>query len=267
MNETSSVGETLKRPKNRSRPPAAAARKSKITFDVAISTVQRPKNYIHKLMSVLPKTLPIRLIVGSPNYAYLERYGKSPNVEIIGVDLGQWNRLEKHSVHYRSSWNYWRCLAYGKGARIQNKGLLILEDDVLPAKGWEKRLRDTIEQLEAEYGEQYVLSLYTYLTGLHKQVMPGRLCVRFPAFTFNGTQAMYYPEPVRIGFSQYLESEGVDVYRMPYDWLLSEYLRLTGIPLFVTSPCLYQHIGDVTTGLSWGFHRAGKFSKKLPPKS
>jgi hypothetical protein len=142
--------------------------------------------------------------------------------------------------------------------------LLILEDDVVPAKGWEKRLYETMEQIESEYGEEYVLALYTTFTELPKSVVAGRYCTRYPVLTFCGTQAMYYPEPIRIAFAEYLRREGVDSFRRPYDGLLQEYLRLTGIPLFVTTPCLFEHIGEVTTGLSWCFHRAGQFVKNLP---
>jgi hypothetical protein len=240
---------------------------SPVGFDLAISTVDRPKNYVHKLISHLGKNFPIRLIVGSPSYSYLERYRGNSNVEIIGVDPTEWDRLKGCAVQYRASWNYWRCFVYGVPSSRRKKGLLILEDDVIPAKGWEKRLYETIEQIEAEYGGEYVLSLYTYLKGLSRNALPGRYCARYPARSFGGTQAMYYPEPIRVAFSEYLKNEGVNVYRMPYDWLLSEYLGLTGIPLFVTTPCLYQHVGGVTTGLSWAFHVAGRFAKRLPRKT
>jgi hypothetical protein len=39
------------------------------------------------------------------------------------------------------------------------------------------------------------------------------------------------------------------------------YLNFTGILLFVTVPSLFEHVGDVSTGLSPMFHRAGHFAE------
>ncbi len=86
--------------------------------------------------------------------------------------------------------------------------------------------------------------------------------VQYPAYTFINTQAMYYPETIRVAFAEYLKKEGVESFRVHYDRLLNEYLRITGVPLFATTPCLFEHIGEVSTGLSVAFHRAGCFSKK-----
>ncbi len=235
-------------------------------FDLAISTVSRPEDYIHKLIASLRKDIPICLVVGSPSYSYLELYSRNSRIKIVKVDPAEWEFYKEFPVQYRASWNYWRCFEYGVRAAGERKnGLLILEDDVIPDKGWEERLAATIEQIEAEFGEEFVLSLYTYHTKLAKPVA-NKYYARYPVYTFGGTQAVYYPESVRMAFSDYIKSEGVEIYRMPYDWLLSEYLRLTGIPLFVTTPCLFQHIGEITTGLSWGFHQAKHFVSKSPRK-
>ena len=52
-----------------------AARRSKEfhsrTIDFAITTVARPTSYIHDLIASLPSDLPLRLIVGAPDYGYL----------------------------------------------------------------------------------------------------------------------------------------------------------------------------------------------------
>jgi hypothetical protein len=209
----------------------------------------------------LRKDLPIRMVVGSPSYGYLERYRQNPNIEIIGIEPYEWERFGKYPVIHRALWNYWRCLVYGvrHGSR---KGLIILEDDVIPAKGWEERTARTIEEIESEYGDEYVLALHTWFTELAKPA-GGRYYKPYPAGSFGGTQAMYYPEPIRIAFAEYLKREGVESFRTAYDYMLREYLILTGTPCFATTPCLFQHIGEVSTGLSMAFARAGYFEKKL----
>jgi hypothetical protein len=241
----------------------------KVSLDmihVALMTVDRPRNYVHKAIAHLPKKIRMRLVVGSPHYDYLKRYRDKSRMEIIGVAPEDWEHFKDRPVPHRASWNYWRCFVHGvrPGAR---KGLLIFEDDVLPAKGWEKRLCETIEQIEAEYGEQYVLALYTAYTKLSKPRCAGQYYSTYPSHTFANTQAMYYPEPIRLAFGEYLKREGVDTFRLHYDQLMAEYLNSMGTPLLVTTPCLVQHIGEVSTGLSFAFHRAGCFSRNAVRKT
>ncbi|MGO8928026.1 MAG: hypothetical protein ACLQU3_14235 [Limisphaerales bacterium] len=238
-------------------------------ISVAISTVNRPGNYLHKLISHLPNGLPIRLIVGSPDYGYLERYRRNLCIEIIGVDPVEWDRIKDFKTAHRASWNYWRCFIYGARPEAR-KGLLLLEDDVLPARGWEKQLHKTIEQIEVQYGEEYVLALFTIQPHLSTPVDADTYYSLYPVNDYAGSQAMYYPESVRVAFAEYMAAEGRDIYRMGYDLLLREYLKFTGIPLFATAPCLFQHIGEVGTGLwgvadkSWICLRAGHFLRTLP---
>jgi hypothetical protein len=234
---------------------------SQTRIDVAISTVDRPKKYLHKLMPRLRDDLPVRLVVGSPKYDYLERYAQKPCIEIIGVKPADWERFKHFSVLHRALWNYWRCLVQGARPGRRN-GLLVLEDDVLPARGWEERFYQTIDRIESEYGDQFVLALHTWYTELSKPD-GNRFYNPYPPASFGGTQAMYYPEPVRVAFAEYLKREGVDSFRTAYDYMLREYLLLTGIPCFATTPCLFKHIGVVSTGLSMGFATAAHFKKNL----
>jgi hypothetical protein len=241
-------------------------------ISVAITTVNRPKNYIHKVISHLPKNLPMRLIVGSPSYGYLARYRKEKRIQIIGVDLTEWNKIKHFQTSHRASWNYWRSFTYGARPEAR-KGLLLLEDDVIPARGWAQRLEQTIEQIESEYGEEYVLALFTVQPLFSRPPSEGHIYTRYDVNSYAGSQAMYYPESIRVGFAEYIAAEGRETYRMGYDLLLREYLKLTGIPLFATTPCLFQHIGEVGTGLwgvedkSWICLRAGHFMKALPKKA
>jgi hypothetical protein len=238
------------------------SKKQSNDINFVISTVDRPKKYIHKLLSELRCDHPVRLIVGSPHYTYLEQYANNPLIEIVGVDSAEWKEIKNSSVIHRALWNYWRCLVYG--GKTGQRGLVVLEDDVIPAIGWETRLYDTIDQIEEQYGGEYVLALFTYFTKLGTPVAKDIYYNRYPAYAFGGTPAMYYPESIRLAFAEYLKKEGVDSFRLAYDWLLREYMMATGIPCFATAPSLFQHIGKVTTGLSANYVGAGFFNKRIP---
>jgi hypothetical protein len=69
---------------------------------------------------------------------------------------------------------------------------------------------------------------------------------------------MYYPEEVRAGFAEYLKRHGVDSMRLPYDLLLRNYLWKESIRLLAAIPCLFQHVGEVGTGLG-NFHKPAQF--------
>ena len=259
---------------------ALASRESRLPIiDYAITTVARPKNYIYELLARLQTDSTIRLIVGGPDCEYLERYRSDPFIEIIEISPHEWAHFQNCNVHHRAIWNYWRSLSLGPKTP-QRDGLVVFEDDVIPAGGWQRQLYDTIEQIEAQFGRQYVLALYrASVRTKHwrtNRIYPlfdrywlhskeeGTYYALYPIREFFGTQAMYYPEQVRMGIAEYLKYDIVDPPRLPYDLLLKEYLHKQGIPLFATIPCLVQHIGTISTGLGT-FHQAREFQECLEP--
>jgi hypothetical protein len=52
---------------------------------------------------------------------------------------------------------------------------------------------------------------------------------------------------------------GVNLFEMPNDLLLAKYLQDRHIPLCAAIPCLFQHIGELSTGLSTFFYQASYF--------
>jgi len=227
-------------------------------FELAIVTVARPGEYVHTLLTALRSDMPLRLVVGSPDYHYLERYRNNDCIKIIEVPTREWRRFRNLPIRQRASWNYWRGLIHGISA-ASGAGLVLLEDDVIPARDWECRLRATIDQIERDHSGQYVLALYT------PSQVPLRLeeetCyAEYPASFFFGSQGMYYPEPVRRDYAAYLKKYGVDTFVAPYDVLLGEYLQATGLRLFAAVPSLVQHIGEISTGLASFHHTSSMFS-------
>jgi hypothetical protein len=231
------------------------------TIALAISTVSRPIPYIHELINSLRSDLPIRLIVGSPPTPYLEQYRDNHFVEIIRPTPLEWERFANCGVHHRASWNYWRTLTFGSSLPLC-KGLIALEDDVVSARSWEDRLNAIIHHIEDAHEAPYALALYS-TNNLPKSLEAPNHFVPYIIDRFYGLQAMYYPDSVRAGFADYLLKNGVESYSMPYDLLFREYLQKAGIPLFAAIPSLFQHIGQISTGLSERFHQARSFSNNL----
>ena len=125
----------------------------------AIMTVVRPKIYIHELLRAFRSNERIRLIVGGVNSGYLKRYWDDVRIEIIPPSAEAYALVEHYSLQHRASWNYLRCLTLGP-ASTEGQGLLVVEDDVILAKGWKSQLHKVLNQIEAAYRGQYLLALY-----------------------------------------------------------------------------------------------------------
>lgn len=232
-------------------------RESRI-INSAIMTIARPVVYIHDLLATLRPDMQIRLVVGGMDCNYLERYQGNPLIEIIEAPRKEYADFECRPLHHRASWNYWRTLTLG-AATLGRAGLLVLEDDVILARGWEGRLHSVIDQIEAGYVGRYVLTLYAEFPSVPKSHTADIYYVTHSRNGFYGTQAIYFPESVRTHFADYLKKRGVESYEIPYDWLLGEYLKRNSIYLFLTIPCLAQHIGVVSTGLAGWSHQTAYF--------
>jgi hypothetical protein len=132
----------------------------------------------------------------------------------------------------------------------------VLEDDVSPSRSWEEALHDIVDDIESQYPGKYVLALYT-AHGVKK--LPQSNYVPYPAQLFFGLCAMYYPDAIRSDFANYLEIHGVNSFKTPHDLLLGKYSQDSGIPIFAAMPCLFQHVGELSTGLSESFYQASCF--------
>src|ERR1041385_3533747 len=131
-----------------------------LVIDYAISTVPRVVNYIHDLLPHIKSPAPVRLFVCSRDTAYLERYRRNRSVCIEKPEPAEWLKIQDCSVFHRATWNYWRCMS-GWPDDPRRNGVVILEDDVLPAEGWQQWLQRTIREIEAGFGKHYALALYS----------------------------------------------------------------------------------------------------------
>lgn len=226
-------------------------------IEIVVTTVSRGHDYIHELLRLLHTGLRVRLVVGSPDCDYLERYRSDPQVSILEPRLSQWRVFQDAVVHHKACWNYWRTLREGH-VNPDTKGCLVLEDDVVPAERWEEQFVQNVRVLESRHDWRFVLALYAPYAFDSAE---GVRFVEYPVEDFYGTQAIYYPEKVRHGFSAFLEAQ-LKEYNIPYDLLLKKYLQLHSLLLFATIPSLFEHIGRHSTGLGH-FHSAGIFREKL----
>jgi hypothetical protein len=227
-------------------------------MECCVSTVARPQNYIYRLLDFILPSRHCRLVVGSPNAAYLDRYRGDSSVEIIIPSKEEWNPVKDLSVHRRAAWNYWRCLEAGQAADLLKGGLLLFEDDVILAKQWQTRLAQTVLAIESRFGSMFILALYAPHQLDLSWAAAAPLFVPYPGNIFFGLQAMYYPEPVRNQFSWFLKKFGVDRFSAPDDLLLRDFVQERNIPLLACNPNLAQHIGLESTGLG-PFHRTQYF--------
>src|SRR5262249_48019118 len=155
---------------------------------------------------------------------YLESYQDNPFIKIVEAPPLEWWRFRESGIHQRAAWNYWRALSVGR-PQPYPKGLVILEDDVIPAGDWEHRLSSTLEQIEMCHSGPYILALYSPAGAGLSEPENGKLFVSYPASSFFGSQALYYPEAARQGFSMYLRENALETFRNPYDFLLRDYAQ------------------------------------------
>lgn len=116
-------------------------------IDFAITTVARPGDYIHALISRLRVDLGLSVVVGGAECEYLKRYRDKPFIDIIEPAPQEWGRFRDCVVHQRAAWTYWRTLVLDV-QHLDRKGLVVFEDDVIPAANWEPRLYETSSRLK-----------------------------------------------------------------------------------------------------------------------
>lgn len=225
-------------------------------ISLAVMTVDRPQAYLHDTLPSLRREwtagLPM-LFPGSPASAFLERY-RAKGFTIHETSEQDWEMIHLWNPHRKAMWNYWRCVSQ---AAVDKDGpcagRLVFEDDVKFTTGWRGRFLKTLEELYAAHGPHFILSLYSPHDAVNQAWLETeQLAVPYATAAFMGTQGVYFPEPVRRDFAEYLRIYGVDDNLMPYDCLLGNYCEQCQVPLFATVPSLVQHVGVQTTGLSGG---------------
>lgn len=227
-------------------------------IDYAISTVDRSTQYIHQTLEYLGKGFRANLVVGSPESSYLDRYRGHHG--IIETPVSEWDKIKDADVGQRAAWNYLRCLTMVSSE--DSKGILILEDDVKPMNNWQDRFSRTLKEAEEKLGDGFILSLYCPHSLPMHIALAGGHCAGYPAQAFYGTQAMYFPNTVRILVSEAIKTYSVDSFKMPYDISIKVLAHALKIPMVASIPSIFQHVGYSTSGLG-NFHSAPNFYEEF----
>lgn len=231
-------------------------------INLVITTVCREEEYLDATLVSLSSEYPIHrdqtvsLVAGSPVTTHLDGYRAQPGVVVVEMGPNAWAWIKDNDLRQRATWNYYRCLTQCTG---DERGTLILEDDVRFACGWRARLDRIIAALESRLDSRFVLTIYDPW-----KCDPKGNCLyaEYPRARFTGTQGVYYPAKMRQGFAKYLKVKGVIRNKNHYDYLLRDYLLQEDVPLFATTPSLIQHMGRNTTGLGvW--HEAPGFREDV----
>lgn len=235
------------------------------SINIVVCTVWREENYLESTLRGLlhdyhiNTNQPVCLVVGSPEVEHLETYRSLPGISVVEMGSNTWAWIKNRPAFHRASWNYYRCLTYPMaGAR----GTLVLEDDIIFARGWCARLDATLKHLEEQYSSNFVLSLYEAIFAMHKGEQCNRFFIEYPHEDFFGIQGIYYPAAIREDFAKYLKIHGLAGNKTYHDFLLREYLSQCGIPLFATAPCLIQHIGK-TSVIKSMWHESSNFMENI----
>lgn len=240
-------------------------------IEYAVVTVSRPQGYVHQTIASLeetgffghPDNLPLRLVVGSPDSAYLERYRERADrfrVEEMSAEEARGFGLDRLYGSQRCALTHSRCLGDG---RIDKKAdlVMVMEDDIRFALGWFARLQLIIEDVMRSHPRGWALSLYTpnsdeplvcYRRG-------EKWLRRNYDFSFFGLQAMVYPRWIAAGFADFVMQNNVLKYVKPCDHLLIDFMKDRGLPILATAPSLVQHIGELSMGVSADFHQSNSF--------
>jgi hypothetical protein len=225
-------------------------------YRVVIMTVAREGNYLPRTLDGLGPDAAATLMVGSTETGYLAPFRDDARLTVVSPSEEEYAPWRSRGVRHRASWNYWRCLEHGRRARR----LLVVEDDVVFAKGWEDYLGRVVDEVERHEWD-YVLSVYSPhpLAGAE-----GRTFVPVDERRFFGTQGVLFAGGASGSFADYLRDHGVDRLERSYDLNLGLYAAGSGTPLLATNPSLVQHVGAKTTGLGY-HHTSPTFRADLGP--
>lgn len=221
-------------------------------INLVISTVWREENYLEATLASLSVERPINagqsvcLVVGTPVTTYIDQYRSCSGITVVEMGPNTWSWISNSRVRQRSSWNYYRCLTHDAA---DERGRLILEDDVRFARGWRPRLHTILADLQKLHGLGFVLAIYSPWDLVLQEYRGERFYAEYLPKRFYCTQGIYYTAAARRGFAAYLKVHGLVTNKQQYDLLLSEYLQQSEWPLFAATPSLIQHTGKKSISL------------------
>lgn len=231
--------------------PALKLLKNHPQITYAIMTATKEENRLEQTLESLEKTgffdrpehLPLRIIAGSSDCGYLEKYmydsrflvdpmSESEARQMRWKELG--NALRRTAGHRRA--------LDPKKVNPGSKYLMVFEDNVIFCKGWITRFERILEEVEKNYKEKFLLSLSVdgSQTSAIEAYRAGKLYIPLSYASFNTIQAMLYPFWVR---DEYMSVTKMYPGELPHESAISKNMKAMEIPILTTAPSLVQKVG------------------------
>lgn len=245
---------------------------------IAITSIDRHNNqapYIYQTLTSLFDTLSddvhVNIMVGNDDDEYVRpesliKHMSSHRVNHVHIwptssmvaDYIQ----KKFEINRRGGWNYGRLLRSYHG----DKGLLVLEDDVVWAEGSSGILNSFVNHAVQE--KLMALSLYNRscagadIEGDVWQPHVSELATMSQNFSFTLLQGMYFSPSTVNALGRFLQ---LRIHTRAHDFLVGEFAQSHRLRMGMTMPSLVQHIGRKSTGLCEGFHESPCFVPSFLP--
>lgn len=211
------------------------------------------------------RNLPLHIVSGAPGCGYPvgfdprpDRFQSHPMTPEEAEKLA-WSIA---GAPLRATWGHWRCLAPERTSP-GSTFVLVMEDDLRFAAGWLDRLKKIVREIAYAFSDEWLLTLYTPgSTAPLSAFREGKKWIQRSHDGFYGTQAIVYPLTIRDAYLEHVSSADWSTH-LPHDLSLPFAMKQLGIPILASAPCLVQHMGLVSEGVSGSQHQSLSFLERI----
>jgi hypothetical protein len=239
-----------------------------VKVSYSILTTPRKEPYLQRTLASIeksgffkdPNCIPLNLIAGSPNPEHLNPYRHDSRFAVHDMtkDEADSHIFEHAGVALRATWGHRRCL-HSWRANDGCEAVCVMEDDVHVTSDFVVKVAAVVKDVRKNFGGRWVLSLYTPQSKEPFDAMnQGKKWIMRGYAGFYGAQGIVYPNRVRDEYISYLADHTIN---LPHDLAMPEVMKKLGIPLLGSAPCLVQHMGSVSQGVSGPYHRSESFQE------
>lgn len=230
----------------------------------SILTTPRKEPYLRRTLAALDKggffskNGPLHLVAGSPDPEHLNPYRNDNRFVVHDMPKDEADGLlfQHAGVALRATWGHHRALHPWR-VNDGSEAHLVMEDDISFTANWTEKLQEIADGILKAFGKRWVLCLYTPQSKEPLDAFnSGKKWIMRKYEGFYGAQAILYTNRARDEYLAYLVDHTI---HMPHDLAMPEAMKKIGIPILATAPCLVQHMGSVTQGVSASFHSSESF--------
>lgn len=239
-----------------------------------VVTFNRPGNFLTPMVQSLqtsgyfdaPDLLPLHLSVGHFDSSHLGAYRENPKFKVWDMTPEETKafRFDEISRGARCSLGHYWCMKKMLDDPSYD-AVALFEDDVIFARGWVGRLERAVDALRRVHGNRWIMTLYLPDFNVDYHFKKGDLWFATEKTTFFGSQGILYPRAVAQEILPVLKTF-VDQGRRATDMAVADYAISARVPLVAITPCLVEHIGNISVGCNpeaVNFHKAGCFKDPI----